>query len=102
MLWENVLLDVQKAIELNASSRVAYQVKHAALHGAQRYDEAITAFEMMLVKLDGAHDIQIRSDPVSVSEAEGVLRKAIDVQLDTARFVYSTPLPGFYVIEKRR
>jgi cytochrome c-type biogenesis protein CcmH/NrfG len=32
-----------------------------ALHGAQRYDQAIKAFEMMLTKMDNTHDMQIRS-----------------------------------------
>ncbi|KAG1728161.1 uncharacterized protein EDB91DRAFT_1162662 [Suillus paluster] len=34
MLWEDALLDAQKAIKLNPVSHVGYAVKHAALHGA--------------------------------------------------------------------
>ncbi|KAG0708169.1 hypothetical protein DFH29DRAFT_1075813 [Suillus ampliporus] len=76
MLWEDALLDVQKVIELNPSSHVG------ALYGAQRYDEAIAAFQMMLAKLDSAHGMQIRI--CQSPEAEGVIRKVIDVELNTA------------------
>jgi hypothetical protein len=40
---------------------IGYQLKHIALHGAQRYDHAIKAFEVMLAKMDSAHDLQIRN-----------------------------------------
>lgn len=50
-------------IELNPSSYLGYEVKHATLHDAQRYDEAIEAFNVMLSKLDDAPDPQIRSKP---------------------------------------
>jgi len=33
-------------------------LKHAALDGTQRYDEAIEAFKVMLSKLDNAPDAQ--------------------------------------------
>ena len=49
-----------KVIELDSFSFLGYNLKHAALHGAQRYDEAIQAFQMMLSKLDDAPDIQTR------------------------------------------
>ncbi|KAG1726890.1 uncharacterized protein EDB91DRAFT_1339583, partial [Suillus paluster] len=87
MLWEDALFDAQKVIELKPSSHVGYQVKHAALYGAQCYDEAIAAFQMMLAKLDSAHDTEIRTlrkQYVSPSEGEGVIRKVIDIQLGTA------------------
>jgi hypothetical protein len=44
---------------LNPLLHVGYRLKHTALHGAQRYSEAIEAFKMMLEKLDNAHDMQI-------------------------------------------
>lgn len=49
-----------QAIELNPSSYAGYQVKHAALRGLQRYDEAIETFGIMLSKLDDASEVQIR------------------------------------------
>jgi hypothetical protein len=51
-----------KVITLNPSSYLGYQLKYAALHGANRYDEAIEAFETMLCKLDNAPDMQTRSE----------------------------------------
>ncbi|KAG2157922.1 uncharacterized protein EDB93DRAFT_1300539 [Suillus bovinus] len=45
MMWMEALLDAQKVIRLNPSSHNGYKLKHAAFHGAQRYDEAITAFK---------------------------------------------------------
>jgi hypothetical protein len=52
-----------QVIELNPSSYFGYQLKHAALHGAHRYDEAIDAFKIMLSKLDNAPDIETKSTP---------------------------------------
>jgi hypothetical protein len=76
-----------------------------ALHGAQRYIEAIVAFQIMLAKLASAHSMQMRSKFyvtrvfkcsiisselrdkfISPSEAEGIIRKSIDIQL------YAAPL----------
>ncbi|KAG0708659.1 hypothetical protein DFH29DRAFT_427026 [Suillus ampliporus] len=86
-LWDDALLDAEKVIELDHYSHVAYELKHAALHGAQRYDEAIEAFEMMLSKLDSAPNIHIRKlreQYLSPSDAERAIRKVIDVQLNNA------------------
>jgi len=49
-----------QVIEIDPSSYLGYQVKHAALQGAQRDDEAIEAFQTMLSKLENAPDAQIR------------------------------------------
>jgi hypothetical protein len=111
-------LVIHKVVELNPSSHVGYQLKHTALLGAQRYDDAIAAIEIMLLKLNSAPDAQIRSKSqvshasryltffselhqqyVTRSRAEGVIRQVINVQLD---FVYSIPLLDSYVTEKRR
>ncbi|KAG1798049.1 uncharacterized protein HD556DRAFT_1440382 [Suillus plorans] len=54
MLWEDALLDMQKVTGLNPSSHIGYQLTHTVLRGAQRYDEAIEAFTIMLSKLDDA------------------------------------------------
>jgi hypothetical protein len=51
-----------EVIERNPSSYLRYKLKHAALHGAQRYDEAIEAFQIMLYKLDNTSDAQARSE----------------------------------------
>ncbi|KAG1726887.1 uncharacterized protein EDB91DRAFT_1350447 [Suillus paluster] len=86
-LWDDALLDAQKAIELNPSGHIGYEVKNAALHGAQRYDEAIEALQMMISKLENATDTQIRKlrgQYVNISEAAIAIRKVIDVQLNAA------------------
>ncbi|KAG1734482.1 hypothetical protein EDB19DRAFT_1830558 [Suillus lakei] len=78
MLWE----DAQKP-----SSHVGYRSKHTVFHGAHRYIKAIEAFQMMLTKLSDAHGMQIRKlrkKYASPSKAESVIRKVIDIQLDTA------------------
>ncbi|KAG1734822.1 heterokaryon incompatibility protein-domain-containing protein [Suillus lakei] len=86
-LWTDALLDAQKVIQLNPSSHVGYKLKHAAFHGAQRYDEAIAAFQMMLSKLANAPDTEtrkLRQQYLSPSEVDRAIRKVIDAQLDNA------------------
>jgi tetratricopeptide (TPR) repeat protein len=85
--WEDALDDAEEVIKLNPSSHVGYEIKHAALHGAQRFDDAIKAFQMMIVNLNraaNAHIRKLRKEYLSLSEAEGAVRKAIGIQLDTA------------------
>ncbi|KAG0695752.1 hypothetical protein DFH29DRAFT_1072384 [Suillus ampliporus] len=87
MLWNEAFLDTQKAIELNSLPHLGYNLKHAALHGAQHYDEAIQAFRIMLSQLDNAPDTQtrkLRHQYVRPSEADRTIRKVIDAQLDNA------------------
>ncbi|KAG2339439.1 hypothetical protein BDR05DRAFT_992075 [Suillus weaverae] len=87
MLWTEALLDAQKVIQLNPSSHIGYELKLAALQGAQRYDEAIAAFRIMFAKLESAHDVEIqnlRKQYASPSESEGDIQRAINEQLDTA------------------
>ncbi|KAG2338855.1 hypothetical protein BDR05DRAFT_968858 [Suillus weaverae] len=87
MLWNDALLDAQMVIKLAPSSYVGYQLEHAALHGAQRYDKAIEAFKIMLSKLENAPDTEttmLLQQYVNPSEAERAIRKAIKAQLDDA------------------
>ncbi|KAG2363059.1 hypothetical protein BDR07DRAFT_1332384 [Suillus spraguei] len=86
-LWDDALLDAQKAIELDPSSYAGYQVKHAALRGAQRYDEAIEAFRIMLSKLDNAPEAQIRElrqQYVSPPEVEDAIQTVAWTELESA------------------
>ncbi|KAG1786314.1 uncharacterized protein HD556DRAFT_1528393 [Suillus plorans] len=53
-LWEDALLDAQEVIKLSPSN--GYRVKHAVLHAAQHYDEAIEAFQVILSELDDSTD----------------------------------------------
>ncbi|KAG2335872.1 hypothetical protein BDR05DRAFT_971370 [Suillus weaverae] len=87
MLWDDALLDAEKVIKLNPSSYFGYQLKHTALHGAHRYDEAMEAFKIMLSKLDNAPDTEtsnLRQQYVGLSKAEGVIEESIKAQLDNA------------------
>ncbi|KAG1799936.1 uncharacterized protein HD556DRAFT_1525177 [Suillus plorans] len=87
MLWMDALLDAQKVIELDSLSYLGYNVKHAALHGAERYDEAIETFQTMLSMLDNAPDVQtrnLRQQYLRPSEVERAIRRVIDAQLDNA------------------
>ncbi|KIK34391.1 hypothetical protein CY34DRAFT_98095 [Suillus luteus UH-Slu-Lm8-n1] len=87
MLWMEALLDAQKVIELDSVSYLGYKLKHAALHGAQRYDEAIQTFQTMLSKLEYAPDIQtrkLRQQYLRPSEVERAIRWVIDAQLENA------------------
>ncbi|KAG2341451.1 WD40 repeat-like protein [Suillus weaverae] len=85
-LYAEALSDADKVIELNLVSYLGYELKHAALHGALRYDDAFEAFKTMLSKLDNASgaDMQkLRQKYVSASEVlETAVRRAIPVQLE--------------------
>ncbi|KAG2151487.1 hypothetical protein DEU56DRAFT_553851 [Suillus clintonianus] len=86
-LYAEALQDAKKVIELNPSSYVGYELKHATLHATQRYDEAIEAFEMMLLKLEDTTDGQIcklRQQYVSPSEAGDTIRRAAHTHLENA------------------
>ncbi|KAG2359514.1 hypothetical protein BDR07DRAFT_1414832, partial [Suillus spraguei] len=87
MLWDDALLDTEKVIELNPSSYIGYQLKHAVLHDAQRYDEAIEAFRNMSSKLENDPDMQTRNlrlHYTTPSKVEGAIEEAIKFQLDNA------------------
>ncbi|KAG2355810.1 hypothetical protein BDR07DRAFT_1492731 [Suillus spraguei] len=95
MLWTEALLDAQKVTKLNSLSYLGYNLKYAALHGAQRYDETIQAFRIMLSKLDSAPDTEtrkLRQQYLSPSKVDRAIRKVIDKQLDnTPLRVLDTP-----------
>ncbi|KAG1789521.1 heterokaryon incompatibility protein-domain-containing protein [Suillus plorans] len=87
MLWTEALLDARKVIELDPSSHVGYELMHTALRGAQRYNEAIEAFKIMLSKLDDSPEAQIRDlrqQYVSPSEAEDTIQRVIRIELEYA------------------
>ncbi|KAF8447267.1 hypothetical protein L210DRAFT_3641225 [Boletus edulis BED1] len=58
--WQDALTDANKAIELDPSSPWGYERKHAALHKAGDYANAINAFETMLSKISQSSDPEIR------------------------------------------
>ncbi|KAG0698908.1 hypothetical protein DFH29DRAFT_1002449 [Suillus ampliporus] len=86
-LYAEAFYDAERVIELNPSFYLGYELKHPALLGAHRYDEAIEAFKTMHSKLDDASDVQIqklRQQYVSPSEVEDAIRRAIHAPLENA------------------
>lgn len=86
-LHAEALHDTEKVIEFDPSSYIRYELKHAALHEAKLYDEAVTAFKIMLFKLENASDPQIkklRQKYGSPSEVEDAIRRAVQSHLDSA------------------
>ncbi|KAG1822251.1 hypothetical protein EV424DRAFT_802798 [Suillus variegatus] len=80
-LWEDALLDAQEVIKLSPSN--AYRVKHAVLHAAQHYDEAI--FQVILSKLDNSPDVrqqELRQQYVSRSDVELNIQKVIRARME--------------------
>lgn len=51
---------------LDPSCPWGYERKHAALHGAGRYHDAISTFETMLLKISQSPDPEIRGEPIDV------------------------------------
>ena len=51
---------------LDPSSPWGYERKHAALHKAGRYDDAISAFETMLSKISQSPDPGIRGEFIDI------------------------------------
>ncbi|KAG2343507.1 hypothetical protein BDR05DRAFT_1000111 [Suillus weaverae] len=58
-LYAEALPDAEKVIELNPLSYIGYELKFAALRGAQRYDDAFEASTIMLSMLDDAPDLAL-------------------------------------------
>jgi hypothetical protein len=51
---------------LDPSSPCGYERKHAALHGAGRFDDAIGTFETMLSKILQSPDPEIHGEGISI------------------------------------
>jgi WD40 repeat protein len=86
-LYAEALSDANKVIEVNPSSHLGYELKHAALRGVHRHDDASEALTIMLSKLDDAPDPQIRQlrqQYVSPSEVKDAFQRAIHAQLENA------------------
>ena len=61
-----ILRPHDEAITIDPSSPWGYKTKHAALHGAGRYSDAIQTFETMLSKMQESADPQIRGELSSI------------------------------------
>ena len=56
----------RQVITLDPLSPWGYERKHAALHRAGRYDDAIATFETMLLKIPQSPDPQIRGEYIDI------------------------------------
>ncbi|KAH0831382.1 hypothetical protein J3R83DRAFT_14045 [Lanmaoa asiatica] len=83
--WADALEDAEalmwsQAIKLDLSSPRGYERKHVALHGAHRYDEAIDAYNDMLLKLEQSPDPatrELRSHYVNPSQTVAAIRRSV-------------------------
>ncbi|KAJ8597768.1 hypothetical protein M405DRAFT_927837 [Rhizopogon salebrosus TDB-379] len=73
------------------------ELKHAALHGAQRDDEAVESF---LSKVDQAPDTQMQKPRQQFVSSRFVGSFILIWRISL--LIYSIPLPDFYMIETRR
>ena len=61
-----MLTHYHQVITLNPLSPWGYERKHAALHRAGRYDDAIAVFQMMLLKISQSPDPDIRGECIDI------------------------------------
>ncbi|KAI6146669.1 hypothetical protein BKA82DRAFT_2189167 [Pisolithus tinctorius] len=81
---------VVQAVKVDPSSPWSYEVKHAALHGAKRYDDAIDIFKSMLQVIEQSNDPQVRQlrkNYVSPSETIAAIDLIIHEILKDCPFV---------------
>ncbi|KAF8552461.1 hypothetical protein OG21DRAFT_1511487 [Imleria badia] len=79
-LWEEALKDADEAIKADPGSPWGYERRHAALHGLQRYDEAMYAFTHMLSLIEGSRDQDIRqlgTKYISPSQSETIIDNVV-------------------------
>ncbi|KAF8127572.1 hypothetical protein EV363DRAFT_1343658 [Boletus edulis] len=77
---KQALDDANEVIRLDPSSPWGYEIKHAALHKAGEYDDAIDALEVMLSKMAESPDpvVQQRGDRyISPSSTRATIRKIV-------------------------
>ncbi|KAF8139679.1 hypothetical protein EV363DRAFT_1310308 [Boletus edulis] len=93
-LLDNGLKDANEVIRLDPSSPWGYERKHAALHRAGRYDDAIAMFETMLVRISQSSDQKIRErrrEYVSPAQTKTAIRRAVqNVIRDSPRILIHT------------
>ncbi|KIK21827.1 hypothetical protein PISMIDRAFT_11981 [Pisolithus microcarpus 441] len=59
-LWKDALQDAKEAVKADSSNPWGYEAKHAALHEAKRYDEAIDALNSMLHAIEQSRNPELR------------------------------------------
>ncbi|KAJ8593441.1 hypothetical protein M405DRAFT_839212 [Rhizopogon salebrosus TDB-379] len=91
------IVEASIVIEFSPAFYLGYWLKHAAIHGAQRYDAAIEAFETIPSKID-----ELCRQYVSHSEAEVAFYESLTLIWKMPHLVPSIPPPGTYVIKMHR
>ncbi|KAF8553229.1 TPR-like protein [Imleria badia] len=79
--WGDAVKDTNQVIKLDPSSPWGHERKHAALHAAGRYDDAISAFETMLLKMSQSPDPTIRErrfQYVNPEQTKAAIRGSIE------------------------
>ncbi|KAG6380489.1 WD40-repeat-containing domain protein [Boletus reticuloceps] len=93
-LWELALNDANKVIELDPSSPWGYERKHAALHKAGDYENAVDAFETMLSKMSQSTHPGIRNlhrHYINPTNTRTVIRRAVQHAIrDSPRVLINT------------
>ncbi|KAG1787137.1 uncharacterized protein HD556DRAFT_1312969 [Suillus plorans] len=87
--WAGAVRSDGRISEVSSGRRSSTHAAFLALHGAQCYDEAIQAFQIMMTKLDDATDVptqKLRQQYLSPSEVAHDIRQVIDTQLENAPF----------------
>ncbi|KAF8441381.1 hypothetical protein L210DRAFT_3503460 [Boletus edulis BED1] len=78
--WKEALDDANQVVTLDLSSPWGYEMKHAALHEIEDYDNAIEAFETMLSKMKNSSDpdVQRKGDEyIGPSSTQAEIRKIV-------------------------
>ncbi|KAF8123182.1 hypothetical protein EV363DRAFT_1587463 [Boletus edulis] len=92
--WEAALNDANQAIRLDPLSPWGYERKHAALHKAGDYENAIKAFEAMLSKMSQSSDPEIlerHRQYTNPGETRMVIRRVVqDAIRDSPRMLVNT------------
>ncbi|KAH0826106.1 hypothetical protein J3R83DRAFT_5865, partial [Lanmaoa asiatica] len=98
--WQDSLVDANAAIRLNPSCPRVHERKHAALLGARRYDEAINAYEDMLLMLEQSPDPvtrESRNHYVSPSQTKVSIHSSVKrIQRDAPLVLINTETGRLY------
>ncbi|KIK19088.1 hypothetical protein PISMIDRAFT_159959 [Pisolithus microcarpus 441] len=88
--WEDAVQDANEAVKADPSNPWGYKAKHAALHGAKQYDEAIDAFKSMLPVIEQSRDPairQLRRNCISPSDTIADIDTLVDKILQSSPLV---------------
>ncbi|KAI6038673.1 hypothetical protein EDC04DRAFT_1931148 [Pisolithus marmoratus] len=94
-LWQDALQDADEAVKVDPIR--GYDAKHAVLHGAKRYEEAIDAFNSMLLVMEHSDDSaiqQMRKSYIPPSETVAAIDRIVRATLDSCPLVVIDVING--------